>query len=95
MNEGTAVMNLHPMGQPSETIIAADDQKSYALRHITLEQLLHLGTRQVVYMRTGMRDGEQAFVLYRADGTPLVVVDDVATAMEVAATHGLGFVTVH
>jgi hypothetical protein len=95
MNEGTAVMNLHPMGQPGETIIAADDQKSYALRHITLEQLLHLGTRQVVYMRTGMRDGEQAFVLYRADGTPLVVVDDVATAMEVAATHGLGFVTVH
>ena len=46
-------------------------------------------------MRTGIRDGEQAFVLYGADGTPLVVVDDVETAVEVAATYGLGLVTVH
>jgi hypothetical protein len=46
-------------------------------------------------LRTGIRDGEQAFVLYRADGTPLVVVDDVETAVEMAATHGLGIVTIH
>ena len=47
------------------------------------------------YLRSGIRDGEQAFVLYRADGTPLVVVDDVETAVEMAATHGLGIVTIH
>ncbi len=88
-------MNFHSADQPGETIIAAEDRKSHALRHITLEQLLHLGIRQVAYMRTGMRDGERAFVLYGADGTPLVVVDDVETAVEVAATYGVGLVTVH
>jgi hypothetical protein len=77
MNEGSAVMNLHPMSGPGETMIGAGDQTTAALRQITPEQLLHLGTHQVVYLRAGMRDGELAFVLYRANGTPLVVVDDV------------------
>jgi hypothetical protein len=88
-------MNVHPMSEPGETIIGTGDQTTAALRHITPEQLLHLGTHQVVYLRAGMRDGEQAFVLYRADGTPLVVVDAVETAVEMAAKHGFGLVTIH
>jgi hypothetical protein len=88
-------MSVHPLSEPGRTMIGAGDHTTAALRQITHEQLLHLGTRQAVYLRTAIRDGEQAFVLYRADGTPLVVVDDVETAVEMAATHGLGIVTIH
>jgi hypothetical protein len=76
-------------------MISIGDQTTAALRHITPEQLLRLGTRQVVYLRSGVRDGEQAFAVYGADGIPLVVVDDVDTAVETAAERGLSFVAVH
>jgi hypothetical protein len=66
-----------------------------ALRQMTADQLLDLGTRQVVYLRTGTCDGERLFVLYGADGVPLAMVDDVETAVEVAAEHDLEFVAVH
>jgi hypothetical protein len=46
-----------------------------ALRQMTVEQLLQLGTRQVVYLKAGMHDGEMAFVLYGADGTSLMAFD--------------------
>jgi hypothetical protein len=62
---------------------------------MTIEQLLQLGTRQVVYLKAGMRDGAMAFVLYRADGIPLIAVDDMETAMEMVAENGLRFATIH
>lgn len=75
--------------------ISAGDQTIAALRRITVEQLLHLGKRPVVYLKSGMHGGEPAFVVYGADGIPLVMVDDVATAVEMLTGHGLGIVTVH
>jgi hypothetical protein len=57
--------------------------------------LLDLGTCQVVYLRAGTCDGERLFVLYGADGVPLVTVDDIETVVEIAAEHGLAFVSVH
>jgi hypothetical protein len=62
---------------------------------MTVEQLLQLGTRQVVYLKAGLHDGEVAFVLYRADGIPLIAVDDVETAVERVAEKGLSFATIH
>ena len=84
-------MNMHPMDEPGETLTDAREQTIATLRHITAEQLRHLGTCQVVYLKAGTRDGEQAFGVFGADGTPLVVVDDVETAVEMVAKHGLGF----
>ena len=88
-------MNAHPMGEPAKRVIETGDQTIAALRHITAEQLRHLGTRQVVYLRSAIRDGEHAFAVYGADGIPLVVVDDVDTAVAMAAERGFGFVAVH
>ena len=62
---------------------------------MNMHPLLHLGTRQVAYLKSGIRNGELLFMVYRADGTPLVMVDAVQTAVEMAAQHGLGFVAVH
>jgi hypothetical protein len=88
-------MNTRPMDEPVKAMIDAGDQTIAALRNITVEQLLHLGIRRMVYLKAGMRDGERAFALYRPAGIPLVVVEDVATAVEMVTEHGLGFVTVH
>jgi hypothetical protein len=88
-------MNMHPLGESGETMIDAADQKTAALRQMSVKQLLHLGTRQVAYLKSGMRNGELLFMVYRADGTPLVMVDAVQTAVEMAAQRGLGFVAVH
>jgi hypothetical protein len=88
-------MNMHPMGERSETLANARDPEIVALRHITAEQLRHLGARQVVYLKAGTCDGEQAFVVFGADGTLLVVVDNIETATAMVARHGLDFVTLH
>ena len=88
-------MNMHPMDEPGETMIDVADQKVAAARQISVEQLRHLGTRQMAYLKCGMRNGELLFVVYGADGTPLVMVDAVETAVELAAQRGLGFVAVH
>ena len=71
------------------------DQRTVTLRQMTAEQLLALGARRVAYLRTGTYEGERLFVLYGADGMPLVTVDDIETAVEIAAEHSLEFVTVH
>ncbi|HTI83845.1 MAG TPA: DUF1150 family protein [Acetobacteraceae bacterium] len=71
------------------------DRRAVALRQMTAEQLLDLGTCQFVYLRTGTCDGERLFMLHRADGMPLAMVGDVETAVEIAAEHALEFVTVH
>jgi hypothetical protein len=47
------------------------------------------------YLKAGLHDGEVAFVLYRADGIPLIAVDDVETAVEMVAEKGLSFATIH
>lgn len=88
-------MNMHPKGEPGAVVIDAGDRTVAALRQMTAEQLLHLGTRQVVYLKARMDNGELAFMLYGADGTPLVMVDSVEAAVEMVAENGLGFVAVH
>lgn len=65
------------------------------LRQMTAEQLLELGTRQVVYLKADTRDGEHGFMIYGADGTPLEMVDDIEIAVDMVARNGLRFVAVH
>ena len=88
-------MDMHPIAGPGETRVNAGDRRAATLRQMTAEQLLQLGAHQLVYLRGGMCDGEMLFVLYGADGMPLVTADDVETAVEMAAERGLNFVPVH
>ena len=85
---------MHTLNTPDDKVSAALGQRS-ALRQITCEQLLHLGVSQVVYLKSGMCDGEMLFMLYSADGTPIVATDDVVVAIEAAADRGLNFVNLH
>src|SRR6478672_3645333 len=85
---------MHTLDTPDDKVRATLAQRS-ALRQMTCEQLLHLGMSQVVYLKSGMCDGEMLFMLYSADGTPIVATDDVVVAIEAAADRGLNFVNLH
>jgi hypothetical protein len=54
-----------------------------------------LGDRSVVYLRSGMMNGEMAYAIHAADGIPMAVVDDVGAAVALANEPGMASVAVH
>ena len=66
-----------------------------ALRRITVEQLLRLGKRQIAYLKTGLHQGEPAFILVGADGVPVVMLESINGAARVAMHLSLELVAVH
>jgi hypothetical protein len=64
-------------------------------RSMTRAQLRRLGVPSMVYLRSGIVDGQVAYAVHAADGTAVAVVDDVELAVELVAEHGMTFVTVH
>ncbi len=47
-----------------------------AIRAMTAKQLAQLGLAQLAYVRPVMMDGEMAFAIHGADGTPVAVAAD-------------------
>jgi len=84
-------MEMHPQNDIDGR---ARDSKS-VLRWMTSEQLLDLGMNQVVYLKSGICEGKMLFVLFGADGTPVVAADTVDAAVETAIEQGLSFIAVH
>jgi hypothetical protein len=78
-----------------EMICDTGIQRTAKLRQTTAEELLHLGARQVVYLKAGTYEDGVFFVIYGADGTSLVAVEDLETAMAMVAEQGLIIVAVH
>jgi hypothetical protein len=88
--------SLAPDNLPAgEMICDTGDQRAAELRQTTADQLLHLGTRQVVYLKAGTCEDEMVFVIYGADGSPFVMINDLVTAMGMVAEQGLIIVAVH
>src|SRR3954463_1434472 len=85
---------MNTLSTSNDKVRAVMMQRS-ALRQMTCERLLHLGMSQVVYLKSGICDGETLFMLYGADGIPIVATDNVDVAIEAAADRGLHFVNLH
>jgi hypothetical protein len=66
-----------------------------ALREMAPERLLYYATSRMVYLKVGMHNGERAFVIYDADGTPLEAVNAIEDVWERIAEKGLSLATVH
>jgi hypothetical protein len=47
-----------------------------AVRTMTANQLAQLGMSQIAYVRPVMMDGEMAYSIHGADGTPMAVAPD-------------------
>ena len=58
-------------------------------------QFRRLGVRSVVYLRSGLLNGEVAYAIHAADGIPMAVVDDVDAAVALGNEHGMASVAVH
>jgi hypothetical protein len=71
------------------------DSGTHTLRQMTAEQLLQLGRHHVVYLKSGMRGGMRIFMLYGANGSPLMAFDTVAEAVETVDANGFSFAAVH
>jgi hypothetical protein len=65
------------------------------LRHMTRSELRRLGMPRLVYLRSGMIDGQPAVAIHAADGTAMAVVEDVDVALELVAENNMTFVPVH
>jgi hypothetical protein len=88
-------MNVSVIDKPGESVGHDVDFPVEDVRHMSTAQFRRLGVRSVVYLRTGMLNGEMAYAIHAADGIPMAVVDDVDTAVALACEHGMAFVAVH
>ena len=68
---------------------------AFPTHQMTAEQLRYLGASEVVYLKLTRNDGEPAFIIYGADGTPLEMVDTIESAVTRVAENNLHFVAVH
>jgi len=88
-------MNVSVIDRPGETVGRSVDVPVGDVRHMSTAQFRRLGVRSVVYLRSGLLNGEVAYAIHAADGIPMAVVDDVDAAVSLANEHGMAFVAVH
>jgi hypothetical protein len=84
-----------PTSDALPTTVDGEDRTAAALRAMTAEQFLQLGTHQVMYIKSDTRDGETLFTLYGANGTPYVTFDAIGVGVELVAKLGLSVVAIH
>lgn len=65
------------------------------LKQLSSQDFLNFGARQIAYIRKVRVDGQQAYAVHDADGTPLSVVDTLDSAMAVVRYSELEPASVH
>ncbi len=65
------------------------------LRHLTEGQLASLGVAQIAYVRPVLVNGERAFSIHAADGTPMAVAADFGVAIAAVMQHEMLPALVH
>ncbi len=88
-------MNIAETDESVDTVSHEDAARSADPRQMTRAQLRRLGVPRLVYLRCGTVDGQPAYAVHAADGTPIAVVEDIEVAMELAFENNMVFVAVH
>ncbi|WP_428391283.1 DUF1150 family protein [Lichenicoccus sp.] len=65
------------------------------IRHLSVEQLQALGVSQIAYVRPVLVDGNAAFAIHAADGTPMAVAGDCDVAFAAIRQHEMMPTLVH
>lgn len=68
---------------------------SFDVRHLTEAQLSALGVSQIAYVKPVVINGAMGFAIHAADGTPMAVAGDRATAMAAIVQHEMMPLSVH
>ena len=65
------------------------------IRHLSAEQLAALGVAQIAYVKPVMMNGQRAFAIHAADGTPMAVAGDHDVAVAAIREHEMLPSSVH
>jgi hypothetical protein len=71
------------------------DMRSFDVRHMTTDQLGALGMSHIAYVKAVVVNGMAGFAIHAADGTPMALADDRATAMAAIVQHEMLPLSVH
>ncbi len=71
------------------------DMRSYDVRHMTADQLGALGVSHIAYVKPVIVNGTAGFAIHAADGTPMALAQDRATAMAAIVQHEMLPLSVH
>jgi hypothetical protein len=71
------------------------DASQYDIRMLSAEDLGKLGVAQIAYVKQVMVDGEVAFAIHAADGTPMAVAESPDVAYAAILQHELMPALVH
>jgi len=71
------------------------DMRSFDVRHMTADQLGALGMSHIAYVKAVIVNGTPGFAIHAADGTPMALADDRATAMAAIMQHEMLPLSVH
>lgn len=76
----------------TETVVA---EAPLNIRNLTQEQLMRLGMADVAYVKRVVVDGETAFAIHAADGSPMALAADRDLAMAAIVQHEMRPALVH
>jgi hypothetical protein len=68
---------------------------SFDIRHMTTDQLGALGVSHIAYVKPVIVNGTTGFAIHAADGTPMALAGDRATAMAAIMQHEMLPLSVH
>ena len=71
------------------------DLGSFDVRHMTTDQLGALGVSHIAYVKQVVVNGTVGFAIHAADGTPMALAGDRATAMAAIMQHEMLPLSVH
>jgi len=83
------------MSNDSEQQDSKIELKSFDVRHMTSDQLGALGMSHIAYVKPVVVNGMAGFAIHAADGTPMALADDRATAMAAIVQHEMLPLSVH
>ena len=71
------------------------DVRNFDVHHMTVEQLGALGMSHIAYVKPVIVNGMPGFAIHAADGTPMALAEDRATAMAAIMQHEMLPLSVH
>jgi len=71
------------------------DTTAFDIRHMTTDQLGALGVSHIAYVKPVIVNGTPGFAIHAADGTPMALAGDRATAMAAIVQHEMLPLSVH
>ena len=81
--------------EDNETEDTKIDFRAFDVRHMTADQLGALGVSHIAYVKAVTVNGMAGFAIHAADGTPMALAGDRATAMAAIVQHEMLPLSVH